>query len=128
MNHRGHREDEPTGSFLFCKSLCVLCGAFIFVLLVGALLLVPIAAGQDRQRNARDKRLRYDLRLAVNFDGRTYVGTEQVHWVNHGDHATSTIFFHLYPTLRPPDYVTPTKNNDAGQITADEPRLDITEV
>jgi len=129
MNHRGHREDGTTGLFLSGKSLCVLCGEFIVLLLAGALLLAPIAArNQDRQPTTRDKRLRYDLKLAINFDERTYFGTEQVHWVNHGDHATSTIFFHLYPNMRPPDYVTPTQKNDAGQIIADEPRLDIIEV
>jgi hypothetical protein len=98
-------------------------------LLAGALLLTPIAArNQARQPATRDKRIRYDLKLAFNFDERTYVGVEQVHWVNHGDHGTSTIFFHLYPNMRAPDYVAPTQKNDAGQIIADEPRLDITEV
>jgi hypothetical protein len=98
-------------------------------LLVAALLLAPIVArSQNRPTTSRDKRLRYDLKLAINFDERTYLGTEQVHWVNHGDHATSTIFFHLYPNIRPPDYVAPAQKNDAGQIIADEPRLDITEV
>jgi hypothetical protein len=93
------------------------------------LLLAPVTArSQNRQTAARDKRLRYELKLAINFDERTYTGIEQVHWVNRGDRATSTIFFHLYPNMRPPDYVAPTQKNDAGQIVADEPRLDITEV
>ncbi|HEX3084943.1 MAG TPA: hypothetical protein VHP99_10500, partial [Pyrinomonadaceae bacterium] len=98
-------------------------------MLAGALLLAPgVARGQDSQTVKRDHRLRYDIKLAINFDDRTYTGVEQVHWVNHGDRPASTIFFHLYPNMRPPDYVTPTQKNDAGQIVADEPRLDITEV
>jgi hypothetical protein len=98
-------------------------------LLAVVLLLVPIAvSGQDGQTAAREKQLRYDLKLAINFDERTYTGSEQVHFVNHGDRATSTIFFHLYPNIRPPDYVVPTQKNDAGQVVVDEPRLDIIEV
>jgi hypothetical protein len=101
----------------------------VLPLLAVVLWLVPSAAhGQDRQPDARDKRLRYDLKLAIDFDERTYTGSEQVHWVNHGDRATSTIFFHLYPNIRPSDYVVPTQKNDAGQVVVDEPRLDITEV
>jgi hypothetical protein len=133
MNHSGHREDGAKGVSFPLKSLCVLCGEFIFLLLAGALLLAPGVArgqarGQDSQTVKRDHRLRYDIKLAINFDDRTYTGVEQVHWVNHGDRPASTIFFHLYPNMRPPDYVTPTQKNDAGQIVADEPRLDITEV
>src|ERR1051325_3550758 len=129
MNHRGHREDKTTGLFLSCKSLCIFCDESLVLLLVALLLLAPIVArSQDRQANTRANQLHYDLKLAINFDDRTYTGTEQVHWVNRGDRATSTIFFHLYPNMRAPDYVTPTQKNDAGQIIADEPRLDITEV
>ena len=129
MNYRGHREGSRRGSLLSCKFLCVLSGESIFFLLAAALLLAPnVARGQDRQTTGREKRIRYDLKLAINFDDRTYSGTEQVHWVNHGDRATSTIFFHLYPNMRPPEYVTPTQKNDAGQVIADEPRLDIIEV
>jgi hypothetical protein len=75
-----------------------------------------------------EKRIRYDIKLAINFDERTYTGTELVHWVNHGEHATSTIFFHLYSNMRLPDYVAPKQRNDAGQIISDEPRLEISEV
>jgi len=126
MNHRGHREDKTTGLFLSCKSLCVLCVKFLVLLFASALLFAPLdTRAQDKPRA---NRLHYDLKLAINFDDRNYTGTEQVHWVNHGDRATSTIFFHLYPNMRPPDYVTPTQKNDAGQMVADEPRIDITEV
>src|SRR5215831_2506468 len=98
-------------------------------LLVTLLLIGPaIARAQDREPAAPGKRLHYTIKLTINFDERTYTGTEQVRWVNHGDHATSTIFFHLYPNMRPPDYVAPTQRNDAGQLITDEPRLEIVEV
>jgi len=110
------------------KSSSVLCES-VFLVFVVTLLLGPIVArSQERQKTRRDTRLRYDLKLTIDFDGQTYNGIEQVHWVNHGDRPSSTIFFHLYPNMRPPEYVTPTQKNDAGQIIADEPRVDITEV
>src|SRR5437868_14395206 len=116
MNHSGHREDGAKGVSFPLKSLCVLCGEFIFLLLAGALLLAPGVArgqarGQDSQTVKRDHRLRYDIKLAINFDDRTYTGVEQVHWVNHGDRPASTIFFHLYSNMRPPAYLTPTPND-----------------
>src|SRR3954469_3485872 len=104
MNHRGHRENRLDGGYLYLRLLCVLCGKFMVCVWAVILLVAPIAA-QDRKTTTRDKRLRYDLKLEINFDDRTYTGTEQVHWVNHGDRATSTIFFHLYPNMRTPDYV-----------------------
>lgn len=49
-------------------------------------------------------------------------------WINRGDHPTSTLFFHLYPNIRPPGYVPPTAKNEAGQLISDEPHLDVSEV
>jgi len=65
---------------------------------------------------------------ALDFDNRSYTGTERVHWVNRGDHPASTLFFHLYQNMRTPDYAPPTQKNEAGQIVSDEPRIDISEV
>jgi len=104
------------------------CVKGLVCLLVALVLGVGIARAQDREPAGPEKRLRYEIKLAINFDERTYTGVEQVHWVNHGDHATSTVFFHLYPNMRPPDYVAPTQKNDAGQIVSDEPRLEVSEV
>lgn len=111
------------------QPLVFFCGESVWLLIVVWLLLTPVGArAQQGDSRARDKQLRYDLALEINFDERTYTGTEKVHWVNRGDHATSIIFFHLYPNMRPPDYAPPTPRNDAGQIIADEPKLDITDV
>src|SRR5215471_2198730 len=122
MDHREHRDRYARRCFFSVHLLWVLC------VLCGSIPAQTTPLNQNGQPAPREKRLRYDLKLAINFDERTYTGTEQVHWVNHGDRATSTIFFHLYPNIRTPDYVAPTQRNDAGQIIADEPRLDITEV
>jgi hypothetical protein len=126
LNHRGHREEGLKGVLCCLRFLCVLCGKSILPLLALQLLFAPLDA--RAQEKPRANQLHYDIKLAINFDERTYTGTEQVHWVNHGDRATSTIFFHLYPNMRPPDYVTPTQKNDLGQIIADEPRIDIIDV
>src|SRR5438045_2299351 len=94
MNHRGHREVGNEGLGVPPAFLCVLRGRSSFLFLT-ALLLLTWAAAQS-QPNTNENRLRYDIKLTINFDERTYAGTEVVHWVNKGDHATSTIFFHLY--------------------------------
>jgi hypothetical protein len=123
-----HRAATAKHGFLL-KSFCAVSGKPLAPLLVTLLLIGPaIARAQNRGPLPTAKRIHYNIRLAINFDERTYTGTEQVHWVNHGDHATSTIFFHLYPNTRASDYVAPTQRNDAGQIVSDEPRLEISEV
>ncbi len=117
------RRDKPASSLVrFVLSclvlLCVLCGS------------LPVALGQTQKQQSAppDKGISYKIHLALDFDNRTYLGSERVHWTNRGDHPTSTLFFHLYPNMRTPDYVSPTQKNEAGQIVSDEPRLDITEV
>src|SRR6185503_17493636 len=45
----------------------------------------------------------YKIDLKIDFDRLTYTGTERVRWINHGEKATSIIYFHLYPNLRSTD-------------------------
>ncbi|MFN2577685.1 MAG: hypothetical protein ABR607_08345, partial [Pyrinomonadaceae bacterium] len=106
----------------------VLCRYFCVVLFASLLISPSLGRNQNRQPAPTEKRIHYNIKLALNFDERTYTGSEQVHWVNRGDHATSTIFFHLYPNMRPPDYVAPSQKNELGQLIADEPKLEISEV
>src|ERR1051325_3783306 len=107
------------------RSLLVISGALILVSLVTGR---STAQNQTHQPWPAEKRLRYQITLALDFDNRTYLGTERVHWVNRGDHPASALFFHLYQTMRAPDYAPPTQKNEAGQIVSDEPRIDISEV
>jgi len=93
-----------------------------------AVWLVASAAPQTHPPLPAEKHIRYQINLAIDFDNRTYAGAERVHWVNHGEHPTSTLFFHLYPNMRPPDYVAPPVKNELGQTMSDEPLLEITEV
>src|SRR5215467_8834619 len=97
LNHR----TAGNGVVSLLKSVCALHNKSHVTLLGVLLLLAPvIARAQDREPAAAE-RLRYTIKLAINFDEHTFTGIEKVHWVNHGDHATSTIFFHLYPNMRP---------------------------
>jgi len=95
-------------------------------LLIGSAILLStsVAHPQNRQPHQLEKRIRYRIHLALDFANRTYTGTQRVRWVNRGDHATSTLFFHLYPNVRAPGYAPPTDKTQA----ADEPRLEISEV
>jgi hypothetical protein len=92
-----------------------------FVLLLSS----PEAAGQQAPPA---KRIRYQITLALDYDNRSYTGSETLRWVNRGEHPTATLFFHLYPNVRTPDYVPPSQKNEFGQIVSDEPRLDILDV
>lgn len=63
----------------------------------------------------------YKIDLKIDFDKLSYTGSERVRWVNRGEKASSVLYFHLYPNLRP----------DQVPLTAtdvDEPRLEILEV
>lgn len=65
------------------------------------------------------ERSRYQIELKIDVDGLSYSGSERVRWINRGDHATSTLYFHLYSNLRV-----------EGQVAsvADEPRIEVTKV
>jgi hypothetical protein len=101
--------------------LCLLIGAAI-------IFLATAARPQTRQPLPLEKRIRYQIQLALDYENRTYTGTERVRWVNRGDHPASAMFFHLYPNMRMPGYVPPSEKTGTGQPISDEPRLDISEV
>src|SRR2546423_12760296 len=128
MNHRGHRgtPDRGKGMFVRPKLLCVLCGKCSLVLILAALLASSIASqNQTRQPTPPEKRLRYQIKLALDFENRAYTGTERVRFVNRGDHSVATLFFHLYPNVRVPGKV-PIAGSEPKNF--DEPRLEISEV
>jgi hypothetical protein len=69
-------------------------------------------------------RTRYQINLQLDFDGRTYTGTERVRWVNRDDHPASVLYFHLYANMR-----APLQRNAPGTAPVlDEPRLEISGV
>jgi Peptidase family M1 domain len=131
IHHRGHREDTETGQRKTLRPLClrVVCVNFSFVVILAALLVSSIAGkNQTRQPRTPEKRIHYRIQLSLDYENRTYTGTENVRWVNRGDHPTSTLFFHLYPNVRMPGYVPPNEKSSYGPAISDEPRLDISTV
>lgn len=131
FHHRGHRgRAREAGRFSPCSQrLCVLCVKTSFVLtLIGLFALAATAQTQTRQPLPPEKRIRYQINLALDYEDRSYTGTERVRWINRGEHPTSTLYFHLYPNVRVPGYVPPTEKTSTGQTVADEPRLEIAEV
>lgn len=104
---------------------------------------------QDASKSGAAKaaaRMRYKIVLKLDFDARSYIGTERVRWVNRDNHPTSIIYFHLYPNLRDNEGTTAAATRGDGFAAAaamdsaatataavaaptpDEPRLEITEV
>src|SRR6267378_7413888 len=87
-----------------------------------------VGRNQSKQPLPPEKRLRYQIHLTLDFESRTYNGTERVRWINRGDHPTATLFFHLYPNIRFSGYTPPTEKTPSGDLISDEPRLEIMEV
>ncbi|HXM35846.1 MAG TPA: hypothetical protein VN920_11700, partial [Pyrinomonadaceae bacterium] len=86
------------------------------------------AATQKEASQTAAKRPKYQINLALDFDHRSYKGSERIRWTNRGDRAVSAIFFHLYANIRY-DQQSPTRAtaNDIAAVQ-DEPRIEISEV
>jgi hypothetical protein len=69
-------------------------------------------------------RTRYRITLRLDFDARSYDGTQRVVWVNRDERPASVVYFHLYPNMRAAGA------NGAAPAGAaddnDEPRLEVT--
>jgi hypothetical protein len=84
----------------------------------------PAQAKQPKVEKA--ERDVYSITLNLDFDARTYTGTERVRWVNRDDRPASALYFHLYPNMRAEDEranVQPAADSSAPV----EPRLEVTE-
>src|SRR5437016_4509550 len=99
----------------------------VVLIVAGLIALSAVAHSQTHQPIPPDQRLRYQIRLTLDFDNRAYNGTERVRFVNRGEHPTSTLFFHLYPNVRVPSGATLATASDGGSgpRATDEPRLEI---
>lgn len=83
------------------------------------------------QKNEKPARAHYRITLNLDFDARTYAGTERVLWTNGDDGAASVLYFHLYPNMRADDERAGSQSNaqtSADATAPDEPRLEVTEV
>ena len=103
-------------------------GLSLAALLCFAWLWPAPAAGGARQQPAAPgetaERTLYRISLRLDFDARSFAGTQTVRWVNRDDRPASVLYFHLYPNLRP---VEEGRAADAAPAP-DEPRLEVTEV
>ncbi|HEV7374928.1 MAG TPA: M1 family aminopeptidase [Pyrinomonadaceae bacterium] len=106
------------------------CAALVALILLAA----SAARAQDttsvqptpapaKQASTEAQHTLYRINLQLDFDARTYTGTERVRWVNRDDRPASVLYFHLYANLR-----NPTPRNAPQGSTADEPRLEISDV
>jgi len=99
------------------------------------------SSGKQQEQSVALPRTSYDIALALDFDKRTFTGSEQLHWFNKDDQATSVLYFHLYANVRGDDN---SNNNNPREVSSnsgssggseiqatpvpDEPRTDVTEV
>ncbi|HEX8070114.1 MAG TPA: M1 family aminopeptidase [Pyrinomonadaceae bacterium] len=108
---------RPRGSTCRRAGLCLSLACAALACVVGA---------RARQADGAAPRVLYRIELALDFDGRSYNGTERVRWINRDTKPASVVYFHLYPNLRSndaPRATTPTPGGDEDAQAADEPRL-----
>lgn len=101
----------------------------MLLLLVGTALAVTTNAQQQPSKEAASRersRHQYQIQLKIDFDARSYTGSERVRWINHGERSTSVLYFHLYSNLRPVQSSTAGSGSPAAD--SEEPRIEITEV
>ena len=77
---------------------------------------------------AESARSKYQISLVLDFDQRSYQGSERVRWTNRGDHAVTSLFFHLYANIRPDQQPSSTAPAAAAALAIDEPHIEISEV
>src|SRR5205823_4094846 len=91
--HHGDTENTEKSRRFSRRSLrlCVFCVKYSLPVLVAGLLAHTVATthAQTHQPIPPEKRLRYQIKLALDFDNRAYTGTERVRFVNRGDHPRS---------------------------------------
>lgn len=87
-----------------------------------------MAQAQTSQASVPERN-RYEIKLKIDFDALSYVGSERVRWVNRGERPTSALYFHLYSNTRlegQPTALAPAPKAIGAE--ADEPRLEVTNV
>ena len=126
FHHRGHKGTR--GNILCPPCLGALCGKYSLVFILALYASLSAVAQNETPQTQSELRTRYQLQIALDFEKRTYTGTERVRFVNRGEHAVSVLFFHLYPNIRVPGYTPPKAKPESGQPVSDEPRLDVTRV
>ncbi|HVF57887.1 MAG TPA: M1 family aminopeptidase [Pyrinomonadaceae bacterium] len=128
-----------------------ICLAFALLFVCGATAVAAprarrqVAGGSNAQKTNTAKtveRTRYRINLKLDFDARSYTGSERVRWINQDSRPASVLYFHLYPNLRGDESTTTTTTLTTArdefprastapaeaQTAPYEPRLEVTEV
>ena len=113
------KQSEPTPNLIrvLSRGLMARIRLFFLIAIVPVFLAGPTPAQTTEIRPP--ERHRYEISLSIDVDALTYSGSERVRWSNQGDHATSTLYFHLYSNLRAQGQV---------GLATDEPRIEVTKV
>ena len=99
----------------------------VLILLTASTAQAQVEASSSQQPSltqtpaAQRERTRYRLSFQLDFDGRTFKGTERVRWVNRDNRPASVVYFHLYANMR-----VPVQRSVSSVL--DEPRLEINDV
>jgi hypothetical protein len=100
---------------------------FAVTLFFPCLLFAGATLPQTQPLNGKHLTHHYQIQLKLDFEARSYNGSENVRWVNRDDHSASVVYFHLYSNLRVTNNAPPSSTGPAF-IEDDEPRIEITEV
>jgi hypothetical protein len=119
-----------TSPFVFALSVAFVIVCAVFVSTSGA---SSVPAARRRQqadaagkaKDERDAHTLYRINVSLDFDARSFEGTERVRWTNRDDRPASVVYFHLYPNMRADDERAGATGADAA--APDEPRLEVTE-
>lgn len=79
------------------------------------------------QQSSENERSRYQIQLKIDFEARSYAGSERVRWVNRGERPSAVLYFHLYSNLRP-EQSSPPAGASSLPAEIEDPRIEITEV
>ncbi len=108
------------------RHACIKLG-FAVAVLFPCLLFAHSSLTEAQKTVSQTAHHRYQIQLKLDFDARSYTGSETVRWVNRDDHSASVIYFHLYSNLRAADSA-PSSAPGSSVLQDDEPRIEITEV
>ncbi|HEY6046066.1 MAG TPA: hypothetical protein VIU65_05640, partial [Pyrinomonadaceae bacterium] len=90
--HRaGHEKVRERRGNSFLGLLRVFCGEFSLALVLIGLGAAASSAQEPARPLSPENRLHYQIKLSLDFEKRTYSGTERVRWINRGNRATSTL-------------------------------------
>ena len=117
MTKRSHNLGEPARVCGTPSRRFVACVRWGISIAIVASSFAVIATAQPSETPTAE-RTRYQIELKIDFDELSYSGSQRVRWINRGDKATSTLYFHLYSNLRV----------EGQSASTDEPKIEVTKV